>query len=492
MELYRPHMKSQSQESKTWDVCIIGGGATGLGIAVEAANSGLSTLLLERGDFAQGTSSRSTKLVHGGVRYLEQRKFSLVREALQERDRMLHNAPHEVTDQAFIIPVKSIWHLAYYGLGLLLYDLLAGRRRWGRTAILSKSRVHTLLPRLEGKGFVGGLQYLDGKFDDVGLALALAKTAAKKGAVLLNHAKVIGFQKKKGRIQSASIEDGLHGDALTIKARAFVNATGPFSDALCRLDNPKHKNRLKPSQGVHLTFDAEVLPGDKAVLIPKTSDGRVVFAVPWHGKVLIGTTDTAVDQPEIEPRPLAQEVDFVLDHANRHLGLNLGRKDIRSMFAGLRPLIKGRLDKTAALSRSHQIKTSKSGLTSVRGGKWTTYRKMAEDTLAHLKKKTKLRFEPASTQDMVLESQSEFDRAVLPDSESELTQAVLQAHRKEMCITVEDFLSRRRRILYLDARKAIDAAPIVARALASAQGRGEEWIQSQINLFTKKALGHLP
>ena len=293
------------------------------------------------------------------------------------------------------------------------------------------------------------------------------KLLPKKGAVLLNHAKVTGFQKKKGRIQSASIQDGLHGDAMTIRAKAFVNATGPFSDALCRLDNPRHKNRLKPSQGVHLTFDADVLPGDKAVLIPKTSDGRVVFAVPWHGKVLIGTTDTAVDQPEEEPRPLAQEVDFVLDHANRHLGLNLGRKDIRSMFAGLRPLIKGRIDKTAALSRSHQIKTSKSGLTSVRGGKWTTYRKMAEDTLKHLKKKTKLRFEPASTQDMVLEAQNEFDRAVLPENESELTQAVLQAHRKEMCITVEDFLSRRRRILYLDARKAMAAAPIVARALAS-------------------------
>lgn len=492
MSLHRPTMLQRLRDGGPWDVCVIGGGATGLGIAFEAASSGLNTLLIERGDFAKGTSSRSTKLLHGGVRYLEQGKVGLVKEALRERDRILQNAEGHVQAQSFVIPVKQRWKQLYYGIGLLLYDLLAGRRRWGRTTWVSKREMEHLFPTLRQAGMVGGLRYSDGKFDDVGLALSIAKASARKGAVLLNHCSAVGFRKTDGRIDAVEVEDALSGERHTVEARVVVNACGPFSDAVNRLDDAEHEDHIQPSQGIHLVFDRHILPGKDAVLIPKTDDGRVLFAVPWLSKVLVGTTDTALDQVVAEPVALQEEIDFVIDHANRHLGLSLGPADVRSVFAGLRPLVKGSKGATADLSRSHQIEQADSGLISVRGGKWTTYRKMAEDTVAFIHQRGLLDFTPADTTDSPIVEGQVHDRSTLPASLADLKAAVREAVETEMCITVEDFLARRYRILLLDARQAIEHAETVAQALAEVQDQDAEWAQDQVRSFKQLAAQYLP
>lgn len=485
-------MIQRLRDGGPWDVCVIGGGATGLGIAFEAASSGLRTLLVERTDFAKGTSSRSTKLLHGGVRYLEQGKVGLVKEALRERDRILQNAEGHVQAQSFVIPVKQRWKQLYYGIGLLLYDLLAGRRRWGRTTWVSKREMEHLFPTLRRAGMVGGLRYSDGKFDDVGLALSIAKAAARKGAVLLNHCSAVGFRKADGRIDALELEDALTGERLTVETRFVVNACGPFSDAVNRLDHADHEDRIQPSQGIHLVFDRHILPGKDAVLIPKTDDGRVLFAVPWLGKVLVGTTDTALDQVVAEPLALQEEIDFVIDHANRHLGLSLGPADVRSVFAGLRPLVKGGRGATSDLSRSHQIERSDSGLISVRGGKWTTYRKMAEDTVAFIHGEDLIDFTPADTADSPIVQGLVHDRSTLPASDADLKSAVREAVETEMCVTVEDFLARRYRILLLDARQAIARAETVAEYLAEVHGHGSSWAEEQVRSFRQLATHYLP
>jgi glycerol-3-phosphate dehydrogenase len=492
MKLHRPTMLASLREEEQWDVCIIGGGATGLGIALEAAASGLRTALIEGRDFAAGTSSRSTKLVHGGVRYLEQGKMSLVSEALKERDRMMANADGHVDDYGFLIPVKRRWAQFYYGMGLRLYDLLAGSHRWGRTEWIGRKEVTRRLPHLAEAGFIGAWRYRDGRFNDAELALGLARTAAQEGAVLVNHCRAEDFLKENDRITGVQVHDALTGAAFTLSAHVVINACGPYSDALCRLDDPAHENELRPSQGIHLVFDADILKGGDALLIPKTDDGRVLFAVPWLGKVLVGTTDTPVDTLEPEPTALEGEIAFVLDHANRFLGLQLKREDIRSVFAGLRPLIQGRRDNTAKLSRSHQVEASASGLVNVRGGKWTTYRKMAEDTIRFLRKKSGLDFEPADTSERVLNMGSARPRAMHPSDARELAAAVALAVEEEMCVTVEDFLARRYRTLFLDARAAAQAAPEVAKLLAAANAENEEWATSQARAFEELTLHYLP
>ena len=492
MTLDRNAMMDRLREEVLWDVCIIGGGATGLGIAFEAASSGLTTLLIERDDFAKGTSSRSTKLLHGGVRYLEQGKIALVKEALRERDRVLHNAAGHVQSQGFVIPVKRRWRQVYYGLGLLCYDLLSGRRKWGRTTALNAAELRLKFPKVADQGAIAGLRYSDGKFDDVGLALSLAKASAAQGAVLVNHCAVTSLNKTTGQITGVTVHDDIAGETMDINTKVVINACGPFGDSVCRMDDPQHENRLQPSQGIHLVFDGDVMPGDDAVLIPKTDDGRVLFAVPWMGKVLIGTTDTALDEITAEPTAREDEIDFVLDHANRHLGLGLKRADIRSVFAGLRPLIKGRRDETADLSRSHEVSMSPSGLVNVRGGKWTTYRKMAEDTLAFLLRKKALSFTPADTRYSRIVEGPLPDRLSLPTEEKALRAAVTKAVSQEMCITVEDFLARRFRTLFLDARLAIASAPQVATMLSEAHGFSAEWAQNEASQFQKLAQRYLP
>ena len=492
MKLHRPTMLARLRELEQWDVCIIGGGATGLGIALEAAASGLRTALIEGRDFASGTSSRSTKLLHGGVRYLEQGKMSLVSEALKERDRMMANAAGHIDDYGFLIPVKRRWARFYYGMGLRLYDLLAGSHRWGRTEWIGRKEVTRRLPHLAEAGFIGAWRYRDGRFNDAELALGLAKTAAQHGATLVNHCRADGFLKENGRITSVTAQDVLTGDTFTLSAKVVINACGPYSDALCRLDDPAHENELRPSQGIHLVFDADILKGGDALLIPKTDDGRVLFAVPWLGKVLVGTTDTPVDHLDPEPKALEEEIAFVLDHANRFLGLQLRREDIRSVFAGLRPLIQGRRDNTAKLSRSHEVDASASGLVNVRGGKWTTYRKMAEDTVGFLRKHCRLEFKPADTTSLALEMGDTSPRGMHPTDTKELATAVQKAVEEEMCITIEDFLARRYRTLFLDAKAAQQAAPDVAQLLADFQGKDDEWKAAAVESFTELANHYLP
>lgn len=473
-------------------MCIIGGGATGLGIALEAAASGLRTALIEGRDFASGSSSRSTKLVHGGVRYLEQGKMSLVSEALKERDRLMTNAAGHVDDFGFLIPVKRQWARFYYGIGLRLYDLLAGSHRWGRTEWVGKREITNRLPHLAELGFIGAWRYRDGRFNDAELALGLAKTAAQHGAILANHCRAEGFIKEKGLVAGVHIQDVLTGEKFQLSAKVVVNACGPYSDAICRMDDPEHEDELRPSQGIHLVFDAEILKGGDALLIPKTDDGRVLFAVPWLGKVLVGTTDTPVNRIDMEPLAMEEEVAFVLDHANRFLGLQLKREDIRSVFAGLRPLIQGRRENTAKLSRSHEVGASPSGLVNVRGGKWTTYRKMAEDTVRFFKKECGLEFEPADTAVLALDMTNTQPRGMHPKDESELATAVTLAVEEEMCMTTEDFLARRYRTLFLDAKNARSSAVLVSELLSQNHGLNAEWAQRQSLDFQNLAQHYLP
>ncbi len=492
MKLHRPTMMKHLRQEEEWDVCIIGGGATGLGIALEAAASGLRTALIEGRDFASGSSSRSTKLVHGGVRYLEQGKMSLVSEALKERDRLMTNAAGHVDDFGFLIPVKRQWARFYYGIGLRLYDLLAGSHRWGRTEWVGKREITNRLPHLAELGFIGAWRYRDGRFNDAELALGLAKTAAQHGAILANHCRAEGFIKEKGLVAGVHIQDVLTGEKFQLSAKVVVNACGPYSDAICRMDDPEHEDELRPSQGIHLVFDAEILKGGDALLIPKTDDGRVLFAVPWLGKVLVGTTDTPVNRIDMEPLAMEEEVAFVLDHANRFLGLQLKREDIRSVFAGLRPLIQGRRENTAKLSRSHEVGASPSGLVNVRGGKWTTYRKMAEDTVRFFKKECGLEFEPADTAVLALDMTNTQPRGMHPKDESELASAVTLAVEEEMCMTTEDFLARRYRTLFLDAKNARSSAVLVSELLSQNHGLNAEWAQRQSLDFQNLAQHYLP
>jgi len=492
MKLHRPTMMKHLRQEEEWDVCIIGGGATGLGIALEAAASGLRTALIEGRDFASGSSSRSTKLVHGGVRYLEQGKMSLVSEALKERDRLMTNAAGHVDDFGFLIPVKRQWARFYYGIGLRLYDLLAGSHRWGRTEWVGKREITNRLPHLAELGFIGAWRYRDGRFNDAELALGLAKTAAQHGAILANHCRAEGFIKEKGLVAGVHIQDVLTGEKFQLSAKVVVNACGPYSDAICRMDDPEHEDELRPSQGIHLVFDAEILKGGDALLIPKTDDGRVLFAVPWLGKVLVGTTDTPVDRIDMEPLAMEEEVAFVLDHANRFLGLQLKREDIRSVFAGLRPLIQGRRENTAKLSRSHEVGASPSGLVNVRGGKWTTYRKMAEDTVRFFKKECGLEFEPADTAVLALDMTNTQPRGMHPKDKSELASAVTLAVEEEMCMTTEDFLARRYRTLFLDAKNARSSAVLVSELLSQNHGLNAEWAQRQSLDFQNLAQHYLP
>ncbi|MBC7851358.1 MAG: glycerol-3-phosphate dehydrogenase/oxidase, partial [Chitinophagaceae bacterium] len=363
------------------DILIIGGGATGLGAAVDAASRGYSTVLLEQHDFAKGTSSRSTKLVHGGVRYLQQGNIKLVMEALKERGILKKNAAHLVKNQSFIVPNYKWWEGPFYGLGLKVYDWMSGSLGLGTSRWLSTEEVRQHAPTLDPEGLRGGVMYHDGQFDDARLAINLAQTAIEHGGIILNHFKVTDFIKRNNKLVAVVALDQVSGESIEIHAKVVINATGVFSDSLQQLDEPGKSATITPSQGIHVVLDKEFLPGDSAIMIPHTDDGRVLFAVPWHNKVIVGTTDTLVDQILEEPIAREDEVDFILQHAARYLTKDPTRKDIRSIFAGLRPLVKSSAKKTAEISRDHSIIIAESGLISIVGGKWTTYRKMAEDVV---------------------------------------------------------------------------------------------------------------
>ncbi len=495
----------QLAQGHTYDVAVIGGGATGLGVALDAAARGFSVVLLESHDFAKGTSSRATKLVHGGVRYLAQGNISLVREALHERTTLLANAPHLAQPLPFVMPSYAWWQTPFYGIGLKMYDLLAGKAGLGATEFLSRSQTLQLLPTVQQNGLTGGVKYWDGQFDDARLALALAKTAVLKGALLVNYCAAKQLIHEDGKVTGLSVQDRETGTSYNVKARCVINAAGVWVDEFRQQDGQSLHRPVKamvaPSQGVHLVVDREFFPTDHALLVPKTSDGRVLFAVPWLGKVILGTTDTPREDLAREPAPFAEEVQFILGEAAKYLTRAPQRSDVKSIWVGLRPLVKPQDDdggNTKALSREHTIIVSKSGLVTVTGGKWTTYRAMAEDVLTQAMHADLLDqraggatvhlplvgAQPTSTRvsappGLHLYGSEAAAVLALPGAQHELggagasglTEAMVRyAARCEFARTVEDVLARRSRLLFLDAHLARSLAAQVAGILQEETG----------------------
>ena len=508
----RASLLTQLDGNIIWDVIIIGGGATGLGVALDSASRGYKTLLLEQSDFAKGTSSRSTKLVHGGVRYLAQGNIDLVKEALHERGLMLKNASHLVRNQTFIIPIYTWWNTLFYTIGLKIYDVLAGKLSFGKSKRISRKETISRLSTIEKEHLKGGVVYHDGQFDDARLAVNIAQTAIEQGATVLNHFRVSKLIKNAtGQITGVSAIDNESHKKYILNSNVVINATGVFTDEILKMDNVNAKNTVRPSQGIHLVLDHSFLPGKDAVMIPKTADGRVLFLVPWHNRVVIGTTDTLLDSHSLEPKPLEKEIDFILTTANAYLNKKVARADVLSMFAGLRPLAapKDPSEKTKEISRSHKIVVSDSGLITITGGKWTTYRRMAEDTMKKVIALGKLPYTMCLTKHLSIHgadgSADNSDHLYIYGSDQKLIEQLIKespelgeklhprleflkaevvwAVTNEMARTVEDVLARRVRILFLDAKAAQEVAPQVADILAKYLDRDEVWKKSQIEEF---------
>jgi glycerol-3-phosphate dehydrogenase len=501
-----------------WDVLIAGGGATGLGTAIEAASRGYRTALLEGADFAKGTSSRSTKLVHGGVRYLQQGNVSLVLEALHERGLLLRNAPHLVRHLSFVVPSYDWWEGPFYGIGLKIYDRLAGRMGLGPSRFLSREETLDRIPTLEPENLRGGVVYEDAQFDDARLAVTLARTVEDLGGVAVNYLKAVGLLKEGGLVRGILARDEETGEEREVRAKVVVNATGVFADDLRRMDEPGAERILSPSQGIHLVLDRRFHPGESAILVPRTDDGRVLFAVPWLDRVVVGTTDTPVEEPSLEPRPLPQEIEFLLTHAARYLTRDPAPGDVLSCFAGLRPLVRAsKAARTAALSRDHAILISPSGLVTITGGKWTTYRKMGEDAVDQAALAAGLDRKPSRTAELPLHGWVEapdprhpwaghgadapalarlaaeapgWDEPLHVNLPYRVCEAVWAA-RHEMARTVEDVLARRTRALFLDARASVEAAPRVAEILAAELGRDDAWRRRQVEEYRELARGYV-
>lgn len=504
--LAREVLLARAHAPRRWDVVVIGGGATGLGCAVDAAARGYSTLLLEAHDFAKGTSSRATKLIHGGVRYLAQGNFPLVREALVERSLLLANAPHLVHPLRFVVPAYR-WHeRALFGAGLAMYDLLAGSHGLERSRPLDIRATFDALPNAKSDGLRGGVAYWDAQFDDARLAIALMATLFDLGGLALNYLPVEDLATEAGRIVGVRARDAESGNVLQVEARVVINATGVWADTLRRLERPAADALLHPSQGAHVVVDRRFLPGDDALLVPRTPDGRVLFVIPWQGRVLIGTTDLARNDLPLEPKPLVGEVDFILATAARYLARAPTRSDVLSVFVGLRPLLHGRgATTTRRLSREHLIEVSPAGLVTITGGKWTTYRRMAEDAVdaaqsvaalpARASPTARLRLhgataglsrDPYGCDRDVVDALPGARRALLDGAS--LTEAeVRHAARNELARRVEDVLARRHRLLFLDAALASEAAPAVAAILAEELGRDEDWQRAEVARFRSLA-----
>lgn len=505
-----------------WDFIVIGGGATGLGIAVDAANRGYKTVLLEQSDFAKATSSRSTKLVHGGVRYLQKGDVALVREALHERGHLSRNAPHLVKNQRFIIGNYQWWEKPFYTLGLTFYDILAGKMSLGHSLPMSKKDVIKHIPQIEQKNLRGGVSYHDGQFDDSRLAINLMQTAIENGAVMVNYVRVNSLLKnQKGKVEGVVVEDKIDGSSFELKGKCIINATGIFVDDIIKMDEPEMKPLVRPSQGVHVVVDRSFLDSDDAIMVPKTSDGRVMFGVPWHNRVILGTTDTPVDEFVLEPKALDEEVDFILETAGRYLTKKPQRKDVLCVFAGLRPLAapkkSAEVAKTKEISRSHKLITSESGLITITGGKWTTYRIMAEETVDLALKSSKLDFKPCKTKHLKIHGfkenpdrnnhlyvyGSDLDNILQlqknnPDYAKKLHQKldytvaeVVWAVKNEMARTVDDVLSRRVRALYMDAKASVEMAPKVASIMAKELNKDSKWEEDQVNEYASIAKNYI-
>ncbi|MCA8995811.1 MAG: glycerol-3-phosphate dehydrogenase/oxidase [Planctomycetaceae bacterium] len=477
--------------TETWDLVVIGGGATGLGTAMDAASRGYRTLLLEGRDFAKATSSRSTKLIHGGVRYLRQGNLSLVRESLRERELLLALAPKLVRPLEFVIPATSWLGTAFYATGLKAYDFLAGSIPGRRSRMLGSEAISQRFPTLKFDHYAGGgVAYHDAQFDDARLAIAILKVAIAHGAFALNDFPVTSILKDSGRISGVVARDEDTSREYQIRAKSVINATGIFTDSIREMDDCQAKPILRQSQGAHIVVDRAHFPAHSAVIVPETDDGRVLFFIPWHDKVLIGTTDVPVDGPELEPRPGDAEVDYLLDYSHRYLATPLERSEIRSSWAGLRPLVStGDSRSTSKISRDHHLEVSDSGLITIAGGKWTTFRTMGEDAVNRAISVGGLAPKPCCS-DTVSFPVSELDSAAAWD---EFPQSVVwKCVHEEFARTVEDVLARRSRVLFLDAKRAIKLAPQVAQTMAPLLEKSSDWIEAQISEFTKLAQRFLP
>ncbi|MBW0001494.1 MAG: glycerol-3-phosphate dehydrogenase/oxidase [Verrucomicrobia bacterium] len=502
-----------------WDFLVIGGGATGLGVAVDAAARGYRTLLVEQSDFAKGTSSRSTKLVHGGVRYLKQGNISLVLEALRERGLLCENAPHLVHHLEFIVPIYSWWEGPFYGIGMKIYDRLAGKLGLSPSHVLSRDETLELIPTLEPAGLQGGVSYYDGQFDDSRLAVNLAQTVFDLGGLAVNYMPVVELIKENDLIVGAVVRDLETGVEHRIRARAVINATGVFSDAVRKMDEPDARTVIAASQGSHVVLPKTFLPGNSAVMVPHTPDGRVLFAVPWHDHVVVGTTDISVDHIVPEPVPMEEEIGFILTNAAKYLSKRPSRSDVLSVYAGLRPLVKvGDAKSTAALSRDHTILISNAGLLTIAGGKWTTYRKMAQDAVDQAETMAGFDERPCRTEHLQIHGWTKqaidepalrvygADAADIQEIVREepalaeklhpelpyIGAEVVWAVRGEMARTVEDVLARRTRALLLGARASIEAAPRVAELIARELKRDEGWQKQTVQEFKTVAQGYVP
>jgi glycerol-3-phosphate dehydrogenase len=503
-----------------WDIIIIGGGATGLGVAVDAASRGYSTLLLEQSDFAKGTSSRSTKLAHGGVRYLAQGNIGLVYDALKERGIMLKNAPHIVKKQDFIIPCYSIWSKLKYLTGLKLYDWLSGRLSFGRSKFIDKNEMQELMPGIRTDKLKGGIKYYDGQFDDARFAINLAETCVANGGTVINYCKVKRLLKQEGKIKGVLAVDAESNIEYALQSKVVINATGVFVDEILHLDTPESKRIIQPSQGIHLVFSKSFLNSSSALMIPETADGRVLFAVPWHDHVLVGTTDTPLDKHTLEPKALEKEINFILKTIKQYFYKPVERKDVLSVFAGLRPLAAPQKEtgSTKEIPRDLKLMISPSGLITITGGKWTTYRKMAEVTVNKAIELSGLRRVSCKTADLALHGSkktqngdqynfsvygSDYEKILdlikedssyndkLIEGFPYIKAQIIWAVRNEMARTVEDILARRIRILFLDANAAIKAAPEVADLMAKELSRNEEWKHNQLKIFNSLAKNYL-
>jgi glycerol-3-phosphate dehydrogenase len=520
-----------SQPGEVLDMIVIGGGATGASVALDAAARGFKVALLEQHDFGKGTSSRSTKLVHGGVRYLAQGNLSLVRDALLERTRLRENAPHVVHEMSFIVPCANRFEKWWYRFGFTLYDALSGTSGFRKARAISQAECLRLAPTLKASQAQAGVLYSDGQFDDSRLLLNILQTAAEQRAIVLNYARVVQLLKNPvGKVEGVSFTDAETSKTYKVRAKCVVNATGPFCDAVRRLDQAQCEPIVSASQGVHLVLKPSFLPGNTAVIVPKTSDGRVIFMIPWHGHVLVGTTDTPIASAELEPKAKPEEIDFLLATAGQYLTQPPTRADILSVFTGIRPLVgRGAAARTSKLSRDHATLQSESGLLTITGGKWTTARRMGEDCVdkaillaglaqrpcrtRHLKlhgaADISLRDLPAtaagsptpsatsSTPSTALQNTYGIDRQAIDQlalANPQLTEPlvpgyslngaeVVWAVRHEMARTVEDVLARRNRLLFLNADAAESAAPEVARWMARELGRDSSWEEQQVREF---------
>jgi len=510
----------EQMASTDWDIVIIGGGASGLGAALESTTRGYKTLLIEQYDFTIGTSSRSTKLVHGGVRYLAQGDLGLVLDALKERGLLLKNAPHLVKNTTFLIPSYTWWYKPFYTIGLTFYDLLSRRHRFGKSVPYSRKKTLKKIPTLKNSNLRGSVKYHDGQFDDSRLGINLVQTIIENKGVALNYVKVDDFIKEKGKISGVIVKDQETEKIYSIKAKIVLNATGVFVDKLIKKDNLNAERIIKPSQGVHLVIDKKFLKSDYALMIPKTNDGRVLFAVPWHNKVIVGTTDMPQDKAVIEPKATDEEVNFILETAGRFLEIKPTRKDVKSVFAGLRPLAAPKKEngaKTKEISRKHKIIVSDSNLVSIVGGKWTTYREMGEDVVNQLAKIAQLPEKKSVTNKLHIHGYKknvdfksplyfygsdigELNKLITVDpdlgnwisEDLKINRAqVVWAVRNEYARNVEDILSRRTRALLLDAKESIKIAPEIAKIVAKELGYSKDWETGQIMSFTNLAKGYL-